>query len=214
MLDGIGLAFAGSVAESGRIAREHFKTLGCVATSTVIGTPLRTAPRFAAFLNGTAMHADDYDDTQLAARPDRVYGLLTHPTAPVLPAVLAVAEERAASGADVLDAYVIGTEVEMKVAEAIDPRHYRDGFHSTGTIGAIGAAAAVARLRGADVATTLRALGIAASQSPGARPRAASSPSTSRCAGGPRRRTSSRRRADSSARPEAGTRPHRSTARS
>src|SRR5919201_2634202 len=169
MLDGIGLAFAGSVAESGRIAREHFKTLGCVATSTVIGTPLRTAPRFAAFLNGTAMHADDYDDTQLAARPDRVYGLLTHPTAPVLPAVLAVAEERAASGADVLDAYVIGTEVEMKVAEAIDPRHYRDGFHSTGTIGAIGATAAVARLVRAETDAASRALGVGASQAAGLR---------------------------------------------
>src|ERR671936_925638 len=169
MLDGIGLAFAGSVAESGRIAREHVKTLGCVAASTVIGTSLRTAPRFAAFLNGTAMHADDYDDTQLATRPDRVYGLLTHPTAAVLPAVLAVAEERAASGADVLDAYVIGTEVEMKVAEAIDPRHYRDGFHSTGTVGAIGATAAVARLLGADVESAARALGIGASQSAGLR---------------------------------------------
>src|SRR6266540_2331546 len=57
----------------------------------------------------------------------------------------------------------------MKVAEAIDPRHYRDGFHSTGTVGPIGAAAAVARLRGADETTTARALGIAASQSAGLR---------------------------------------------
>src|ERR671936_1720623 len=167
MLDGIGLAFAGSVAESGRIAREHVKTLGCVAASTVIGTSLRTAPRFAAFLNGTAMHADDYDDTQLATRPDRVYGLLTHPTAPVLPAVLGVAEAIGASGAELLDAYLIGTEVEMKIAEAIDPRHYRDGFHTTGTCGAIGAAAAVSRLRRAGVSSTARALGIAASQAAG-----------------------------------------------
>jgi len=127
------------------------------------------SPRFAAFANGIAIHADDYDDTQLAVKPDRVYGLLTHPTAPVLSAVLAVAEAEDRGGADLLDAYIVGTEVEMKVSEAIDPRHYNDGFHSTGTIGPIGAAAGVARLRRADETTTQRALGIAASQSAGLR---------------------------------------------
>jgi len=169
ILDGVGLALAGSVAESGRIVGRYLADLGCAGPASVIGTPLTTLSRFAAFANGTAIHADDYDDTQLATKSDRVYGLLTHPTAPVLPAVLAVAEADGNSGADVLDAYLVGTEVEMKVSEAIDPRHYHDGFHSTGTIGAIGAAAALARLRRADVATTARALGIAASQSAGLR---------------------------------------------
>ena len=169
VLDGIGLALAGSVAASGQIVKGYLEDLGCAGPATAIGTALTTAPRFAAFANGIAIHADDYDDTQLATKPDRVYGLLTHPTAPVLPAVLAVAEENGASGADVLDAYLIGTEVEMKTAEAIDPRHYRDGFHSTGTFGAIGAAAAVSRLRRAAPSTTARALGIAASQSAGLR---------------------------------------------
>jgi 2-methylcitrate dehydratase PrpD len=169
ILDGLGLALAGSVAASGQIVKGYLQDLASAGPATVIGTGLVTAPRFAAFANGIAIHADDYDDTQLATRPDRVYGLLTHPTAPVLPAVLAVAEESGASGADVLDAYLVGTEVEMKTAEAIDPRHYRDGFHSTGTLGAIGAAAAVSRLRRADPSTTARALGIAASQSAGLR---------------------------------------------
>jgi 2-methylcitrate dehydratase PrpD len=169
ILDGIGLALAGSVAESGKIVNGYLEDLACAGPATVFGSALTTAPRFAAFANGIAIHADDYDDTQLATKPDRVYGLLTHPTAPVLPAVLAVAEQERASGADVLDAYLIGTEVEMKTAEAIDPRHYRDGFHSTGTLGAIGAAAAVSRLRRADLPSTARALGIAASQSAGLR---------------------------------------------
>lgn len=169
ILDGIGLAFAGSVAESAHLVARYLDGLGCSGTATVIGTDRTTSPRFAAFANGIAMHADDYDDTQLAAKKDRVYGLLTHPTAPVLPAVLADAETRGASGADVLDAYLIGTEVEMKVSEAIDPRHYWDGFHSTGTIGAIGAAAALARLRRADVPATARMLGIAASEASGLR---------------------------------------------
>jgi 2-methylcitrate dehydratase PrpD len=169
ILDGIGLALAGSVGASGQIVKGYLEDLACPGPATVIGSALATAPRFAAFANGIAIHADDYDDTQLATKPDRVYGLLTHPTAPVLPAVLAVAEQDGASGADVLDAYLIGTEVEMKTAEAIDPRHYRDGFHSTGTLGPIGAAAAVSRLRRADASTTARALGIAASQSAGLR---------------------------------------------
>jgi len=169
ILDGLGLALAGSVGASGHIVKDYLQDLASAGPATVIGSGLKTAPRFAAFANGIAIHADDYDDTQLATKPDRVYGLLTHPTAPVLPAVLAVAEQDGASGADVLDAYLIGTEVEMKTAEAIDPRHYRDGFHSTGTLGAIGAAAAVSRLRRADPSMTARALGIAASQSAGLR---------------------------------------------
>src|SRR5206468_6229144 len=72
-------------------------------------------------------------------------------------------------GADLLVAYLAGTEVECKVAEAIDPRHYQRGFHTTGTVGAIGAAAGAARLLGFDVETTRRALAIAASQSAGLR---------------------------------------------
>ena len=169
IMDGIGLALAGNAAATGAIVRSYLAGLGCGGPATVIGWTETMSPRFAAFANGIAIHADDYDDTQLAERPDRVYGLLTHPTAPVLPAVLAVAEAEGSGGADLLDAYIVGTEVEMKVSEAIDPRHYLGGFHSTGTIGAIGAAAALARLRRVDETTTRRALGIAASQSAGLR---------------------------------------------
>ena len=169
ILDGLGLMLAGQRAESGRILREYLADLACDGPSSVPGSDIKTAPRFAAFANGVAMHADDYDDTQLAVAADRVYGLLTHPTAPVLPAVLALAERDGRSGADLLDAYLIGLEVECKVSEAINPRHYQDGFHSTGTVGPIGAAAGAARLLRFDVETTQRALGIAASQSAGLR---------------------------------------------
>src|SRR5574337_368318 len=170
ILDGLGLALAGSVAKSGALVRRHLQGLGCTGgAASVIGTSLRVPARFAAFANGTAMHADDYDDTQLAVAKDRVYGLLTHPTAPVLPAVLAVAESDHRSGADVRDAYMVGTEVEMKIAEAIAPRHYQDGFHTTGTVGAIGAAAGVARLRRMDLDHTMQAIGLAASEAGGLR---------------------------------------------
>ena len=170
ILDGLGLALAGERAETGHLVRQYLTGLGCtVGQSTVLGTELRTAPRFAAFANGVAIHADDYDDTQLAVAKDRVYGLLTHPTAPVLPAVLALAEREGTSGAELLAAYQIGLEVECTVCEAINPRHYQEGFHSTATVGAIGAAAGAARLLGLNVEQTQRALGIAASQSAGLR---------------------------------------------
>ncbi len=171
ILDGIGLALAGSVAESGHIVRKHLQSLGCAATkgSTVIGSRMKLPARFAAFANGVAIHADDYDDTQLAVAKDRVYGLLTHPTAPALPPVLALGERDGRSGRDVLTAYQIAVEVETKISEAMNPRHYQDGFHSTATVGAIAAGAGAARLLGFDHEQTRRTLGIAASQAAGLR---------------------------------------------
>ena len=171
ILDGLGLALAGSVAESGHIVRKHLATLGCNQAKgcTVAGTSMKMPARFAAFANGVAIHADDYDDTQLAVAKDRVYGLLTHPTAPALPPVLAVGERDGRSGLDVLTAYQIAVEVETKISEAMNPRHYQDGFHSTATVGTIAAAAGVAHLLGFNEEQTRRALAIAASQAAGLR---------------------------------------------
>jgi 2-methylcitrate dehydratase PrpD len=170
ILDGLGLALSGTVAETGEISRKYLLTLGLPQTgATVIGSNLKAQPRFAALVNGIAMHADDYDDTQLAVAKDRVYGLLTHPTAPALPAALAIAEVDRRSGRDLMLAYHVGVEVECKIAEAIAPRHYDEGFHSTGTCGVFGSAAAASRLRGFNVEQTLRALAIAASHSGGLR---------------------------------------------
>jgi 2-methylcitrate dehydratase PrpD len=173
VLDGLGLALCGSVAKSGEIVRNYLKSNGLISTgpnaATVIGSSLKLPARFAAFANAIGIHADDYDDTQLAVAGDRVYGLLTHPTAPVLPAALAAAEIRSISGKDLLLAYRVGVEVECKIAEAIAPRHYEDGFHTTGTVGALGATAAVAKICGFDVARVLTALGIGASEGAGLR---------------------------------------------
>ena len=170
IIDGVGLALAGAISECAQIARDYLAAMGCTdGTATVIGSGLRVPPRFAAFANGLAIHADDYDDTQLAVAKDRVYGLLTHPTAPALPPVLALAERDHRSGADLLTAYLVGVEVECKVAEAIAPRHYQHGFHSTGTCGAIGAAAGAARLLGLGREATRRALSLGATQAAGLR---------------------------------------------
>jgi 2-methylcitrate dehydratase PrpD len=170
ILDGLGLALSGSVAKSGELVRRHLTDLGLKGgPSTVIGSDMKVTPRFAAFANGVGIHADDYDDTQLAVAPDRVYGLLTHPTAPALPAALAMAEALGRSGRDMLLAYHLGVEVECKIAEAINPRHYQTGFHATATCGTFAAAAAAAKLLGLDAEATARAVSIAASQSAGLR---------------------------------------------
>lgn len=170
ILDGLGLAISGAATHCGGLVRRHLAELNLgPGHATIIGTELKTAARFAAFANGVSMHADDYDDTQLAVAPDRVYGLLTHPTAPALPAALAIAELKNATGAQAMLAYHLAVEVECKIAEAINPRHYQDGFHATATCGTFAAAAASAKLLGLSVETTAQALAIAGSQSAGLR---------------------------------------------
>src|ERR1700732_3095771 len=170
ILDSLGLALAGSRAETGSISRKYVEQIGvCNGKATIIGSAQRTSPHFAALVNGISIHADDFDDTQLAAAKDRVYGLLMHPTVPVLPAIFALAEQRTVSGNEWMLAYHVGAEVECKIAEAIAPRHYQDGFHTTGTCGPFGSAAACAKLLKFDLSKTLDTFGLAASQSGGLR---------------------------------------------
>jgi len=169
ILDGFGLALAGSVAASGDIVQKYLGKIGATGNAIVIGTGMKTAARFASFANGVGIHADDFDDTQLAVAGDRVYGLLTHPTAPCLPAAFAEAQIRGLSGREFLAAYLLGIDVECKISEAISPRHYQHGFHSTATCGPFASTSAVGRLRGFNLDTMQRALSIAGSQSGGLR---------------------------------------------
>jgi 2-methylcitrate dehydratase PrpD len=170
ILDGLGLALSGTRAETAPLIQQYIKSLGCESGgSTLLGSSAKLPPRFAALANGIAIHVDDFDDTQLAAAKDRVYGLLVHPTVCVLPATLATAEAAGKSGKDLLLAYEVGVEVECKIAEAISPRHYEDGFHTTGTCGVFGGTSACARLKGMDAVHTSRAFAIAASHAAGLR---------------------------------------------
>ncbi len=169
VLDGLGLALSGSKGETAPLLEHYLKSFSSAEMVSVMGTSAKAPTRFAAFANGVAIHVDDFDDTQLAVAKDRVYGLLVHPTVCVLPAALAIAELNRNSGRDFLLAYNLGVDVECKIAEAISPRHYEDGFHSSGTCGVFGSTAAGARLRGFDVGQTVRALAIAASHAAGLR---------------------------------------------
>src|SRR6266850_2941126 len=170
ILDGLGLALSGSKAETAGLIQQYVGSFGFrPGGASVLGSSTKLPARFAAFANGVAIHVDDFDDTQLATAKDRVYGLLVHPTVCVLPAALATAELQGRSGRDLLLAYQLGVEVECKIAEAISPRHYQDGFHSTGTCGVFGGTSACARLKGFDVEKTICALAIAASHAAGVR---------------------------------------------
>jgi len=168
VLDCIGLAIAGARTEAARIARDHVAALGLAGgTATLLGTAGRTAPRFAALLNAAAMHADNFDDTNPQAAAERNGGI--HATAPVLAAALAVAEERAASGRELAAALHAGIEIACRINHAIDPRHYRGGFHATATLSTFGAAAAAAKLCGLERAAIGHALAFAASAAGGVR---------------------------------------------
>jgi len=126
---------------------------------TVFARRERLDPMAAAFINALAGNLLDYDDTHL--------NTVIHPSAPVAPPVLALAESRALSGAEVITAFVLGAEVECRIGNAVSPAHYARGWHITATCGVFGAAAATAKLLGLPTEQIAHALGIAASQSAG-----------------------------------------------
>jgi 2-methylcitrate dehydratase PrpD len=95
--------------------------------------------------------------------------MIGHPSAVLVPAVLAVAEDIDASGYNVLEAFIVGFEVAARLGRALNPSHYERGWHATGTLGAPAVAAAVAHLLRLDAPTTQTALAIAASLAAGLR---------------------------------------------
>ena len=169
ILDGLGVALAGSTDECSRIVQAQIRQMKGKGESSIVGTALAAPAAKAALANGVAGHAMDYDDTQLSTSKEAVYGLLTHPTTPVLAAALAVGEEEKITGEELVLAYLLGVEVECRIADAINPRHYQDGFHSTATMGGIGAAMAVGKILRLKEEPLIRTLGIAASMASGLR---------------------------------------------
>lgn len=156
LLDWLGCALAGSREPLAGMLRLELAGPGA---ATVVGTDRAASPRDAALINGAAGHALDFDDTHTM--------LSGHPSAPVLPAVLAIAEERDLDGAALLAAFVAGVEVECRVGALLAPGHYRAGWHATATVGTIGAAAAVAHLLRLDPRRSAHALALAATQAAG-----------------------------------------------
>ncbi|MGH7887642.1 MAG: MmgE/PrpD family protein [Candidatus Binatia bacterium] len=169
ILDGLGVALAGCTDECSRIVQAQVRQMNGRGESSIVGIALSAPAAKAALANGVAGHAMDYDDTQLSTSKQAVYGLLTHPTTPVLAAVLAIGEKEKITGEEFVLAYVLGVEVECRIADAINPRHYQDGFHSTATMGGLGAAMAVGKILRLKEEELIRTLGIAASMASGLR---------------------------------------------
>jgi 2-methylcitrate dehydratase PrpD len=171
VLDGLGLMLAGSDQPCTNIVKRQSMGLGIVPEATALGAgATKLAAPLAALINGTSGHAMDWDDTQLSVTPDRIYGLLTHPTIPPLAAGLAVSEKKGkVSGKDFLTAFHAGFEVECKIAESIRPDHYKKGFHTSGTVGTFAAAMTAGKLLGLSESQLCHALGAAASMAAGIR---------------------------------------------
>lgn len=124
--------------------------------ATVIGQQTRRGVLDAALVNGTAAHALDFDDVH--------FDMPGHPTVAIMPAVIALAERDGVTLGAALDAYVTGVEAACAVGRFMTHSHYSRGWHATGTVGAVGAAVASARLLGLDAGGIARAMGLAVSQ--------------------------------------------------
>jgi 2-methylcitrate dehydratase PrpD len=127
--------------------------------ATVIGRKERIDALSAAFLNAAAANVYDFCDTHLAT--------VIHPTAPVAPALLALAELRKISGSELLLAFILGNEMQARIALAISPQHYNKGWHITSTCGVFGAAVAAGKAIGLNESALVSALGTASTQSSG-----------------------------------------------
>jgi 2-methylcitrate dehydratase PrpD len=159
VLDFVAVTLAGASETLTGLLREEALEEGATPIASLIGHPARVSPQQAALVNGAASHALDYDDVNL--------GMGGHPTVTILPALLALAEARGATGRELLAAFVAGYETACRIGALVLPGHYSRGFHATGTLGTFGAAAACAHLIGLNAETTAIALGIAGTQAAG-----------------------------------------------
>jgi len=155
VVDTVACLIAGAGDEAARRVCAGTAAWGANGAATRAGIPGGVDAPWAALFNGTAAHALDYDDVLDPAA--------SHVSAVMVPSLLALAEEIDASGAALVDAYIVGVEVQECLAEAVNMVHYARGWHTTLTLGAPSSAAACARLLGLDAAQTRNALGLATS---------------------------------------------------
>jgi 2-methylcitrate dehydratase PrpD len=159
VLDYLGVALAGARDPLVQILLDEMAEAGGSPQASIIGHSERLPALSAALVNGAAAHALDYDDVNMA--------MPGHPSVAILPGLLALAELKGSSGREVTTAFVAGYETACRIGAALQPGHYNLGFHSTGTIGCFGAAAACSHLLGLDAEATAMALGIAGTQAAG-----------------------------------------------
>jgi 2-methylcitrate dehydratase PrpD len=158
ILDTVGVTLAGSQEDSAKLLM-RVPGMTDPGPSLVFGHAVRTSALNAALINGTSAHAMDFDDVNIA--------LGGHPSAPLTPALFALAETLEASGRDVISAFVAGFETTTRVARAVNYHHYEKGWHPTVTLGVFGVAAASAHLLRLSEEETATALAIAVSLAAG-----------------------------------------------
>lgn len=153
--DTVGVMLAGAGEACARILAGTPGVATAPGPCLILGGTRTTSALDAALVNGTASHALDYDD---------ICGDFGgHHSAPIVPMLLALAQERGGSGLRFLAAYVVGVETEIRLARAVHPHHYDKGWHPTATLGVFGAAAAASHFIGLDAGRTAMALAIAGS---------------------------------------------------
>ena len=157
IMDGVANMLAGSTQPLADIVGPYVDELGGTLDSSVVGRGFRTNPPQAAFANGVFLHCLDFE---IQGHPP------THGTSACLPPALALAEKAGASGKTIVEAYVIGWEVQARLRAASAGANLR-GYHPPGIFGPIGTAAASAKVLGLDSGRVDMALGIAASQTGG-----------------------------------------------
>ena len=160
-LDLIGVALGGSRQPLAKILLKTVQELGGKPQATVLGLGVKTSVTHAALVNGAMAHALDYDDTHVRG--------MGHPSAPLIPAVLAVAEWKGASGKTALEAFIAGFEVETRIGRGMGLKHYDRGWHSTATFGRFGATVAAGKLLGLSLDQMKMAMGLAGTQAAGLR---------------------------------------------
>jgi 2-methylcitrate dehydratase PrpD len=159
ILDTVGVTLAGAGEDCVRIVERALAVGGAHGDCLVFGSDRRTGPLDAALINGTAAHALDFDDVSNT--------LGGHPSAPLLPAMFALADMQDCNGRAFVTAYVAGFETETRIARGVHFHHYEKGWHPTATLGVFGATASCCHLMGLTAEQTAQALAIAASLASG-----------------------------------------------
>lgn len=160
-LDTIAVTLLGSRLEGPRIVAALELERGGHAQSSVIGMKTRADTVSAALINGTSAHAELFDDNNGP--------MIAHPSAPLVSALLPLAQQRGSTGKELIEAYAAGFEVNVKLGRMLNPKFYAQGWHVTRVLGVFGATAACCRLLRLDAGRTGAALGIAASMASGIR---------------------------------------------
>lgn len=161
VLDWIGVTLGAVGDPAVLLVKDMVQDMGGKEQASILGYGVRVTMPYAALVNGIMAHTLDYDDAHSGVR--------THPSAPLVSAILAAGEYLRCSGKDFVEAFVVGCEVTLRVGYALGRTYYETGWHPTSILGRFGAAAGVSRLLGLTVDQVSMALGLAATQAGGLR---------------------------------------------